>query len=156
MLASRNCRRRRGAAMLEAALVLPVLFMLIFGLVVVGMAVSCHQQVTLLAREGARYASVHGAGHAKDTGGAEATEETVYSQAILPKAVGLDPGQITSTVTWDHSSKSPIYQPTGSSTLYRINYVTVVVSYKWRAPSFPGSAARTITLTSTSRMPLCN
>jgi Flp pilus assembly protein TadG len=153
----RKVRRvRRGAVMLEAAIVMPVLFMLIFGLVIVGMGTFYHQQVTLLAREGARYASVHGATYAKETGGAKATAASVYTGGILPRVIGLDTTKLSYTVTWDHTSEWPVYQPTGATNLYKINYVTVEVTYLWNALAFPGVPAATRTLTSTSRMPLCN
>lgn len=156
MLAPRRRRTRRGLVMLEAAVVLPVLFLLILGLVVLGVGVYYYQQMASLAREGARYAAVHGANYAKDTGHSKATASGVYSAAILPMAVGLDPAQITYSVTWDDASQSPYYQTSAMSNTYRANYVNVTVNYAWSFQSFLGLSGRTLTLTSTSRMPMAN
>src|SRR4026207_427855 len=51
----------RGQALTEFALVLPIFFVLILGTLDVGRVVLANDMVANLAREGARYASVHGA-----------------------------------------------------------------------------------------------
>ena len=51
---------RRGVQVVEAAIVLPVVMMLILGTCSTAMGVYYYQLVATLAREGARYASVHG------------------------------------------------------------------------------------------------
>lgn len=51
-------RRERGAATVEFALVLPVLLMLVFGIIDFGRAYSQQVQLSQLAREGARLASL--------------------------------------------------------------------------------------------------
>lgn len=51
----------RGQAMVELALIAPLFFMTLFGIIVLGIGVFYQQQVTNAAREGARYASVHSA-----------------------------------------------------------------------------------------------
>ena len=52
---------KRGQAMVELALIAPLFFMMLFGIIVLGIGVFYQQQVTNAAREGARYASVHSA-----------------------------------------------------------------------------------------------
>jgi Flp pilus assembly protein TadG len=52
-------RRRRGAATLEAALVLPVVITFLFGILEYGRYVMMLQVVTNASREGARYAVEH-------------------------------------------------------------------------------------------------
>ena len=59
---------RRGVQAVEAAIVLPVVMMLILGTCSTAMGVYYYQLVATLAREGARYASVHGSQYAADTG----------------------------------------------------------------------------------------
>ena len=60
---------RRGVQAVEAAIVLPVVMMLILGTFSTAMGVYYYQLVATLAREGARYASVHGSQYAgRDTG----------------------------------------------------------------------------------------
>ncbi len=148
--------RRRGAVMLEASIIMSVTFMLILGLVIFGLGTFRYQQLASIAREGSRYASVHGASYASDTGQSKCTASGVYTAAMLPMAVGLDTSQLTYTVTWDDASQSPVYQYSVATNSYYINYVTVTVNYSWQVESFPGFSARTITLTSSSRVPMAN
>jgi hypothetical protein len=52
---------RRGQALVEFALVLPLFLMVVFGIIVLGIGIFYQQQVTNAAREAARYASIHSA-----------------------------------------------------------------------------------------------
>jgi hypothetical protein len=52
-------RRGRGQALVEFALVAPLLFLVLGGLVVMGIGVFYQQQLTNAAREAARYAAIH-------------------------------------------------------------------------------------------------
>ncbi len=54
-------RSGRGQTMVELALVAPLFFMLLFGIVTLGIGVFYQQQVTNAAREAARYAAIHSA-----------------------------------------------------------------------------------------------
>ena len=60
---SNNFRRflRRGTAVVETAVVAPLLVLAMFGMVEVGQAYNVKQSVTLASREGARAASLPGA-----------------------------------------------------------------------------------------------
>lgn len=51
----------RGQSMVELALVAPLLFTVVFGIIVLGIGVFFQQQTTNAAREGARYAALHSA-----------------------------------------------------------------------------------------------
>jgi hypothetical protein len=75
---------------------------------VVGLGVFRYLQVAAAAREGARYASVHGGQWASEQNSGTLTTPTdVYNNAILPHAVGLDTSQLTYSVTWaDTTTKS--------------------------------------------------
>src|SRR5690349_3446918 len=90
--------RRHGAVILECAFVYPLTFLLIMGLIISGLGVFRYQQVASLAREASRYASLHGASYQQATGKAAATPSDVYNKAVLPKAVALDPSQLTCSV----------------------------------------------------------
>lgn len=136
--------------MVEAAIVLPVLCLILLGMIIGAIGILHYQQVAMLAREGARWASVHGGQYADDTGQPAATQATVLSQAVLPRATGLDPDNLTCTVSWEHSSKMPVYLFNASTNSWRRNEVTVTVSYTWNAAAIFGSW----TLSSTSKMPL--
>jgi Flp pilus assembly protein TadG len=145
----RNVRcSRRGATAVEAALVYPVAFLLIIGLLVGAMGIFRYQQVASLAREGARYASTHGGQYAKETGQSAATAEDVYQEAILPKAAGLDPDQMSYQVAWN-----PDNWPTRAVTdngAAQGATVSVTVTYQWVPEAYLGG----ITLSSTSVMPM--
>src|SRR5258708_5663079 len=89
--------QRRGAALVEAAIVYPVLWLLLIGVVVVGLGVFRYNQVASLAREGSRYACVRCAQYKTDTGNTDfATTDTV-STYVKGKAAGLDTNSLTVT-----------------------------------------------------------
>jgi Flp pilus assembly protein TadG len=52
-------RQRRGGAAVEAAIVLPIIFIFLFGIFEYGRYVMMRQILTNAAREGARYAQIH-------------------------------------------------------------------------------------------------
>lgn len=52
-------RQRRGAVMVEAAVVLPFIILMLFGVLEYGRYIMMRQQLTNAAREGARYAVAH-------------------------------------------------------------------------------------------------
>ena len=122
-------RQRRGTTAVEFAVCLPIAFFLILATVVGGFGVFRYQQVASLAREGARWASVHGGQYARETNNPAATAQDIYEQAIQPKAVALRLDRLTYQVTWDESNEpltvhEDVQTPTG-------NTVTVTVSYEW-------------------------
>ena len=118
MLTTAKKRQRRGAHVVECAITYSVTFLLIFGTIIGGLGVFRYQEVASLAREGSRYASVHGAEYEHSTGKPAATASDVYNNAILPRAVALDPSQLTYNVTWNANNNQ------GST-------VSVTVTYHW-------------------------
>jgi Flp pilus assembly protein TadG len=115
--------RRRGAVILECALVYPITFLLVFGLIIGGLGVFRYQEVASLAREASRYASLHGATYQQATGKKAATAADVYNNVILPKAVALNPSQLSYNVAWTPDNN------VGSK-------VTVTVTYHWVPEAF--------------------
>src|SRR5579871_6188328 len=103
-MARRSAQRRPGSVATESVVVVPVLLFLILGTLVGGYGVFRYQQIALLAREGARYASVHGGQYQLETGNTAATPQDVYKNAILPYAVNLDLTQLSYSVTWNSSN----------------------------------------------------
>lgn len=141
--------RRSGFAATEAVVVLPTLIFLILATVIGGYGIFRYQQIAMLAREGSRYASVHGGQYQQETGNTAATAQNVYTNAILPLATSLDLSQLSYTVSWNTSnmpySVSTDYEnPTG-------NTVTVTVNYKWFPELY---LVGPITLSSTSTVPM--
>lgn len=54
-----QCHRVRGQALVEFVLIAPMLFLLVGGIISLGIGVFYQQQVTNAAREAARYAAIH-------------------------------------------------------------------------------------------------
>jgi Flp pilus assembly protein TadG len=124
--------KRRGISAVEGAVVYPVTMMLIMGTIVAGLGVFRYQQLQSLAREGARYASVHGPAYvASQAGNTEASTSTVlaYVQGL---AVGLN-GLNCTEVTY-------------SSTTIPCT-VTVTLTYTWKPEGYFKSQAWTASST---------
>jgi Flp pilus assembly protein TadG len=145
-------RRRRGATLVEFSLVYSALILILFGIIICGLGVFRYQQLSWLAREGSRWASMHGAQYAKETGLPAATTADVLAQAITPRAVALDPSLLSCTVTWNKSNRTyeSNYNSANGTYTYVSNTVTVTLSYQWT----PEWAGRTVTLTSSSTVPM--
>jgi Flp pilus assembly protein TadG len=131
---------RRAATVVEFAVVAPLTFILLLGILVGGMGISRYQQIANLTRESSRWASVRGSQYAKDTSNAAATGQDVYNNVISAEAVSLDLSQLKYTVSW-----SPDNTPmTGK--------VKVTITYQWVPEVFLGG----ITLASTSESVMTN
>jgi hypothetical protein len=118
--------------------------MLTLGVVIVTAGVFRYQQVAAIAREGARWASVHGGQYQSEGIGTKAAASDVYTNAILPKAAGLDTSQLSYSVSWTNASEMPIYNDSSGNPV--INKVTVTVTYNWVPAAYLGS----VTLRSTA------
>jgi Flp pilus assembly protein TadG len=131
----------RGVSMVEAAVVYPLTMLLLVGTLVLGIGVFRYQQVQALAREGARYASVHGPTYAAEENSSYATSATVQSY-IETLAAGMATSDLDCTVTW--SPDPPTANPPAT--------VTVQVTYAWTPQAiFPKTA---VNLTASSTMPV--
>ncbi len=166
---------RSGATVVECALVYPITFMLLLGLVVGALGVFRYQEVSNLARQGARYASTHGNSYRKDTGQGTGTPGTfdtqsgglywhkanctapkgsdtswtgdIYDNAIRPMMVALDPSRMTVRVGWPGViNQSQADNWPGAE-------VSVEVSYSWLPEVF---FVGPINLSSTSSMRITN
>ena len=113
--AARRPGERRGATVVEMAVVMPVFFMLVFGLIEFSRAVMIQQTMTDAARAGCRRASL---ASCNDSGVAEAAARDLLTQvvndpaacnvAITPNGLSaLEPGtEITTTVSTNFSDVS--------------------------------------------------
>src|SRR5579883_203583 len=129
---------RSGTSMIELAVVGPVVFLLLLGLLIGGYGIFRYQQIARLARDGSRWASVRGTQYAHDTGNTAATAQDVHDQVIAPNAAGFDLSKLTSSVTWN-SSNSPYHMATvNGSNVQVANTVTVTVTYQWIPEAFLG------------------
>jgi Flp pilus assembly protein TadG len=151
--------RRRGAVTVEAAVVYPVMFLLLLGIVVGGYGVFRYQSVAGLAREAARRASTQGQNYARELGRTPPTEEQIRA-LVLERAVSLDPAKLTvrvhwvngidgQAVEWDRCDKRP--KSTTEDAEPVTNRVRVTVDYQWVPELF---LVGPINLKSTSEIPM--
>ena len=130
-------QERKGSALVETAVVYPVLFLLVLGIIMLGISVFRYQQVAHAAREGARWAVVHGAKYAEETGNTAATPEDIFTNAIQPQMAKVPASTLTYSVTWDqNNAQTSTYIYTNPSTgeksvRARQNTVSVTVRYTW-------------------------
>ena len=73
MIPKRKHRRRRGAVMVECSLVYSAALLLSLGTISIGLGIFRYQQIAYLAREGARWAAVHGSTYQSEQGQAAPT-----------------------------------------------------------------------------------
>jgi len=124
---------RRGLTTAECGVVYAITLLLIVGTVIEALGVFRYQQVAQLAREGARWAAVHGSTYQQEKNASAPTGDAVMTNAITPMAVGLDTTQLSCTLTMTSSTAS------------------VTLTYNWTPEGF---FTTPITLTSTSVMPI--
>ena len=133
-------RRRRGTVLVESAMIYPILFLMILGIILLGIGVFRYQQVAHIAREAARWASVHGARYAQETGQPAATVNDVYNNVIVPQAAGMGLDNLNYSVTWDTSNAQThttvVGSGSGSSVVTVTNNVIVTVTYTWNTGLF--------------------
>jgi Flp pilus assembly protein TadG len=132
MIPRKLAAQRRGMSVVECAAIFPVTILLMIGTIIMALGIFRYQQVQSLAREGARYASVHGPSYATATGNAEATASSVqtYVQGLAVDLSGL-------------SCTSVSYSATSLPCT-----VSVTLSYTWN----PGNLFSSMTWTVTSTM----
>ena len=122
---------RRGATVVEMALITPLLLLTLIGLIVLGLGIFRCNEVACLAHEGARWAAVRGKTYDKQNNRSTAVTSTdLYNDVIKPRAVGFDPKKLTSELTWSDDRRT----------------VAVTVRYRWSSEAFFGE----MTLSSTS------
>ena len=139
MLVRRSTRRparRTGAAVVELAIIYSALFLVLFGLILGAIAVFRYQQVAQLAREGSRYAAVHGYNWATENSQLATTPNDVYEKAVRPRATSMDPSKMTCSVAWDINQR-PYHTVVRNDQVVPVtNNVIVTVTYRWDALLF--------------------
>ena len=136
---SRRIDAHRGQALVEAGLTLAIFLSLVFGVCEFGRALWTYTLICHAAREGTRYAIVHGS----QSGMSTSTATTKIAAKVKEMAVGLDKSKINVTTTW-----LPDNTP-GNSVR-----VAVTCSFRFVTPyQLPGS---TFTIKSTSQMMITN
>jgi Flp pilus assembly protein TadG len=130
----------QGSSLVEMAVALPTLFMFMFCFMEMCLAFYSFDMISEAAREGARYAMVHGAGCPNSTNPtceATATQVNTYvSSLVWPNLAG---GTITPNTTY----------PDGDEAVGHRVQVEVTYSFSVTMPFVP---KKTISMTSTSQM----
>jgi Flp pilus assembly protein TadG len=123
---------RRGTVLLESGLIYSSFMMLILGTISIGLGIFRYQEMAWLAREGARWAAVHGPTYQSEQSQPAPTSATVMSNVITPKMLILTASDLTCNLTMTNGT------------------ATVTLTYSW----VPEVYLSTITLTSTSVVPI--
>jgi Flp pilus assembly protein TadG len=124
----------RGQTYAEFALIVPCFLLLLFGIMWLGLAVYAYNYVSYGAREGSRYAAVHGTDSKQPVTTADAV--TTFVQNKTP---GLNTSNLTVSTTWTPAATPG--NPGG----------TVLVQYQLQF-RIPFMSHVTLPLTSTSKM----
>ena len=151
LVRTRRKARTRGQALAEFALVAPVFFLLLFGIVEGGRFIFFYQVLNNATREGARYAIVHGSNSSCPSGPMEAGKDppACYDepgnnviQHVKNSALGILGPSVTVTPTWGPLNNA------------REGDVTVEASYTYSAPA--PIPLPNITITAESRLVINN
>jgi Flp pilus assembly protein TadG len=171
MLRRRKRPIRRGAALAEAAIVLPVFLFLALGTVDLGLAVFQNHQVAEASRQAARIASVHGSlapsgwnGGPWGTtayGPVAANATDTYATTIRNSGafMGLNLANTKLSIQWPQGSNtatSPYSPGDPSYTAPATNTVQVTVTSTWTPLVFYVFGNRSVTLSATSIMPIAH
>jgi Flp pilus assembly protein TadG len=141
--------RRSGAAALEAAIVLPVFFIMVFGMFDLSIALLRNELLSAVARRGARMAMVHGQ-LAVNAGRTSWPAVTTYANSsgtpivdkLSPLLVGFDLSK----------TQIKLEYPDGSTGLQKRVRVTITSPHTPIVTSLFGSA--TLNLSASSTMPI--
>jgi len=112
-------RRETGQAMVEYALTSVLFFTMIFFIIDGGLILWNYEAVAEAARVGARYGITHGS---QSTAPVGPGDYAALRQAVLDKAIGLDPANLTITASWN-----PNNHP-GNTITVNVTYTTQPVT----------------------------
>ncbi len=133
---SRKLTGERGQTFVEFALTASALLLLLFSIMELSRAVYAYNYVSFAAREGSRYAAVHGTDSKQPV-----TTASAVTTFVNNETAGLDTSKLTVTTTW-----IPAATPGQPGTT-----VQVQVQYQFQL-SIPFMAPVTLPLSSTSKM----
>lgn len=127
--------RRRGVVLLESGIVYSVTLLLLLGVMIMGLGVFQYQQLTALAREGARWASVRGPKYQSEQSASAITAADILNNAVLPRAAVLDSTALKCSL---------------DSTAWGKGQASVTLTYTWT----PAAYWSPVTLNSTAVAPI--
>ncbi len=132
---------RRGASVVEGAIVLPLVIILLVGMVDLAIAVYASNTTAEAARVGTRYAIAHGA-KSKTPLGPAANNATVENK-VRSSAPGMVASNVTVTSTWLDGNNNP-----GSRVKVTVNY-----NYRFAVAWIFGASTRSLRGESTMTIP---
>jgi len=121
-----------GIALVEFALILPILILLLMGILDTARAVNAYVTISNASREGARYVSLN----------PTALPAAIKSSAVLPHAQQLDAGSVAVSVTYTNANVTSSACPVATTTAPPAASppatipVRVDVTYPWSAATF--------------------
>lgn len=140
---SKNPSRRRGAAMVEMAFVLPIFFMVVLGIIEFGRAMMVSQLVTNAAREATRLGIIDGSTNAT---------VTTWVKDFLVGSINVPAADVTVTITVTAAAGNPNPANEIGSSKPR-DLVTIKVAVPFDKVSYiPGTYLKGKTLSATSAM----
>lgn len=136
----KHANQRRGAAVVEMAIVGPLCLFTIIGILDIGLAVWSHNNLSHATREGARYAQVHGAQYAVSSPGASGpTANDPNVEKVVRANSFVHQNNLTVSSSWPdgtNNSNSPVnvqatytYSPILSFGLGRLTLQSTVTMY---------------------------
>ena len=143
----RRIASRAGTAVLEAAVLLPVLLLIVFGAIDLGVAIQraglCHEA----ARIGARMAVVHGSdATAKGPWNGQMAVSAIHDRINpIMRAAAIDPSHVDVEVTWQATApRRPINAPGNLVTVKVTLNSTHIVSFLRLTPASFSSESRMV------------
>jgi TadE-like protein len=111
----------RGQTLAELALVAPLFFMVIFGIIIIGLGIFYQQQVTNAAREAARYAAIH-----------SATAQCPTASTLDPRGGAAGAFVRTEYVACDRKANGwPFMTAAGRERIFGLQKSAVMISACW-------------------------
>lgn len=143
MRCNKDRQRRQGVTMVEGAIVLGVLFMLVLGMLDLGIMIFRQHVLSVATRHASRNASLHGSKAVVPWGPATvgpvaASNTGQIPTAVRPQLYGMKPAEVTVTVEWPDGINEP-----GAKVR-----VTLSSPYQPIIASLFGTASRQLTVTS--------
>ena len=106
--------------MVECAIIAPVTFLMILGIIICGLGIFRMHQVEHLSEHAARWLALHGPRYQKRTDSVEPTSQDVMDNVIAPRAVSLRRDAISCAIQWSEDKST----------------VTVDLQYAWTPETF--------------------
>jgi Flp pilus assembly protein TadG len=142
-------REEQGATVVEMALSVMILLTVLFGLIEICLALYTYHYVSDAAREGTRYAIVHGAACTVSGVSCTATSNQIQTYVQDLGYPGINPSNMTVTTTWSAYPAGRACNAAGCNGPGDL--ATVMAQYNFLL-SIPFIKATTLNLTSTSSM----